>query len=118
MLDAEAPARRPSTRGGQVNGRLDMQVHRPRGGVTLVQVIGDVSAGSVPALARLLADAVLPPGAPRIVLDLAGVTSWSPEGVAVLLTVEEQVRAGGGSVELLAPSPDLVIGLHEAATRA
>jgi anti-anti-sigma factor len=99
-----------------------MQVHRPRNGVTLVQVIGDVSAGSVPALARLLADAVRAPGPAvdplRIVLDLAGVTSWSPEGVAVLLTVDEQVRAGGGSLELLVPSPAVVLGLHEAATRA
>jgi anti-anti-sigma factor len=95
-----------------------MQVHRPRNGVTLVQVIGDVSAGSVPALARLLADAVRVQGRTRILLDLAGVTSWSPEGLAVLLTVDEQVRAGGGSVELLAPPPDVVLGLHEAATRA
>jgi anti-anti-sigma factor len=100
-----------------VDERLDLQVHRPRTGVTLVQVIGAVSAGSVPALARLLADAVRSAARSRILLDLAGVTSWSPEGVAVLLTVDEQVRAGGGSVELLVPSPAVVLGLHEAATR-
>jgi anti-anti-sigma factor len=99
-----------------VDDRIGLQVHRPRHGVTLVQVIGDVSAGSVPALARLLADAVGSPAPPRLVLDLAGVTSWSPEGVAVLLTVDAQVRAGGGSVELLTPSAAVVIGLHEAAT--
>ena len=99
-----------------MDDRIDLQVHRPRTGVTLVQVIGDVSAGSVPALARLLADAVGAAVPSRIVLDLAGVTSWSPEGVAALLRVDEQVRAGGGSVELLAPSPAVVIGLHEAAT--
>jgi anti-anti-sigma factor len=94
---------------------LGLQVHRPRNGVTLVQMSGDVDAGTITDFTRLLTEAVAELDPPRIVLDLACVTALGPDGVDVLLEVEQQVRACGGTVELLAPSPAVVMLLHDAA---
>lgn len=96
---------------------LDIAVHRARGGVTMVQVRGDAHTGALDDLARGLDDALRgSPATPRIVLDLAGITSLCPEAVDVLVRAEEEVAAAEGVIELLAPSPSVLLLLHDTAS--
>jgi anti-anti-sigma factor len=93
----------------------DLRVHRSRSGVTLLQMSGMVDATTLPEFARLLDDALADQHPPRIVLDLAAVTSLGPGGVDALVAVEQRVREAGGTVEVLAPSAEVVLLLHDAA---
>jgi hypothetical protein len=54
--------------------------------------------------------------ASRVVLDLAGLRSLAPEAIDVLATTQRQVRVRGGTLELLTPTPEVVLLLHDAAT--
>ena len=90
-----------------------LRVHRPRSGVTLLQMSGVVDAGSLPELTRLIDAALTDEAPPRIVLDLAAVTALGPGGVDVLVALEDRARAAGGTVELLEPSPWVVLMLHD-----
>jgi anti-anti-sigma factor len=94
---------------------VSVETRHPHSGLTLVRVRGRV--GDAADLARWLADAVTPAAdgaAPQVVLDLAGATSLSAAGLGVILRAQASLEAGGGGLELLDPSPAVVLLLHDA----
>ena len=97
--------------------RLDVVVHRPTGGVTLVQVTGAVEAGSVDEFALALRSAAATTGPGRLVLDLTAVRSLAPEALDELVRTDHDVAAAGGTIELHDPSGSVVLLLHDAAGR-
>jgi anti-anti-sigma factor len=98
--------------------RLEVERHHPRSGVLLLQVRGELVARTAAVLERHLADvpALIDRGR-RVLLDLAGITSITAAGLDALLRLQDAVTAAGGSVELLAAPPAVVLMLHEAAGR-
>jgi anti-anti-sigma factor len=103
--------------GESPDGGLGIEIHHPRHGVTLVVLRGAIDAAAVPVLEERLTTAARtdPAERRRVVLDLAGVTALTEEGVEVLLATQEQVTSEGRTVELLMPSPSVIMMLHEAA---
>ncbi|MHA6794400.1 STAS domain-containing protein [Pseudonocardia bannensis] len=77
-----------------------------------VVVAGDVVAHE---LERRLPDALPGDPAPRVAVDLSGVMSPSPAGLDVLPQVRDRLTARGGRLDLVSPSPAVVLLLHDAA---
>jgi Anti-anti-sigma regulatory factor (antagonist of anti-sigma factor) len=94
--------------------RLDVDVHRPRLGVTLVVVRGEVDGDTAPEFGRRL-QAAVDGRAERVVLDLSGLTRLAPEGLEALLDVQNLLSARNAVPELLDPSPSVVLLLHDVA---
>jgi anti-anti-sigma factor len=98
-----------------VDGSVSVQRHRPHQDLVLVQVRGDVGDAAAADLGRRLT-AVLARGTDaQVVLDLAGVTALSRAGLDAVLRAQKSLEAGGGSLELLEPSPPVLLLLHDAA---
>lgn len=98
-----------------VDGSVSVQRHRPHQDLVLVQVRGDVGDAAGADLARQLTAVATPGTDAQVVLDLAGVTALSRAGLDVILRAQESLEAGGGSLELLEPSPPVLLLLHDAA---
>lgn len=79
-----------------------------------VVVTGAIDADAVPDLERRLLAAVPAGPAPRLVVDLAGVTSLSAAGLDVLLAVQQRLESLGGRLELLDTPAAVVLLLHDA----
>lgn len=97
---------------GPPGARVRADVHPSRHGVTLVRVHGDLDAAAAPELDRMLAAAGGPGSSPQVVLDLEDVGSTAVEIVDVLVRAEARLTATGGGLQLLAPSPAVVLMLH------
>lgn len=82
-------------------------------GLSLVAVRGEVDDVAAADLAARLQQAASGPR-PQVVVDLAGVTALSPAGLSALLHAQEVLERRGGTLELLDPSPSVVLLLHEA----
>ena len=98
------------------SGRRDASVTstiRRESGLALVQVRGIVDEAAAGDLGDRLRAAAHGPR-PRVVVDLAGVTSLSPAGLDVLLHAQESLDRAGGVLELLEPSPAVVLLLQSA----
>jgi len=107
--------RRPgSGTDGAPGPRFQADVRRSRHGVTFVRVQGDLDAAAAPELDRMLTVACGENGSPHVVLDLEHVHSAAAEVVDVLLHAEARLSAAGGGLQLLAPSPAVVLMMHGA----
>lgn len=106
------PTHPPPTPGG----RLEVEAHRPRSGVIVLLVRGDLVAETAATLERRLSETVASqPHGPRVAVDLSGVTTITAPGLDVLLEAQEWLGAVGGRLELLAPSSPVILLLHDAA---
>jgi anti-anti-sigma factor len=90
--------------------RFEAEVHHPRTDMALVRIQGDLDAASAPELDQVLATA----GRRRVLVDLERVRTAAAEAVEVLVRAEQRLRSAGGGLELLAPSPRVVLMVHEA----
>lgn len=75
----------------------------PAAGSTVVSLCGDLGVAAAPALRERLTSA-LRPGTRLLVLDLSGVRSCDPAGLAVLIGMQRRARSHGIVVCLVAPS--------------
>jgi anti-anti-sigma factor len=80
----------------------------------VLAVAGDVSPAAARRLEARLLDAVPDGPAPRLIVDLAGLTSLSAAGLDVLLAVQRRVDALGGRMALRSPSAAVILLLHDA----
>lgn len=78
-----------------------MCVDRPRPGLTLVVVTGEVDLASVAAVERTLLDAVTAAAGQRVVVDLNGVRFLGMCGLGILLAAEELSRSGNGALQVV-----------------
>jgi anti-anti-sigma factor len=93
---------------------LGIEIDRSRNGSAVVTLRGRLDARTAALLEDRLRGALVP-GRPRIVvLDLNAVTALTEAGLDVLLELHARVTAAGGRVELLDPSPAVVLLLHAA----
>jgi anti-anti-sigma factor len=83
----------------------------PPASTTVLRLDGDLSLAAASALRLRLAN-VLRSAAKRLVLDLSGVQSCDPAGLAVLISTQRQAAERGIVVLLAAPSPRVVELLH------
>jgi anti-anti-sigma factor len=113
QVDDTTTAMRPAAMSGD---RLVVETHRPRSGVVVLLVSGDLVAETAATLERLLSE-TLASGSRgrRVAVDLSGVTTITAPGLDVLLEAQERLDAEGGRLELLAPSSPVILLLHEAA---
>ena len=96
---------------------LEVEVHRLPSGALLVVVRGGIDGVSAPILTKRISGAMSGqgrPDAPRLLLDLSGVTFLDHAGLDALLQLQDSWGNAAGTVELLAPSPSVVRLLHEA----
>ncbi|MEO6086352.1 MAG: STAS domain-containing protein [Umezawaea sp.] len=83
-------------------------------GASVVEISGDVDAGTAPGLRRQLLR--LPPH--NVALDLSGVTFLGAAGLTVLLRARYRIHLGGGTLCLVAVPPAVrrlitMTGLHD-----
>lgn len=71
----------------------------------VVSVTGDIDVTTGQAFRDVLMDEATKPSRRRVVVDLAGVGFMASAGLHVLLTVNERVRAAGGSLIVACPQP-------------
>jgi anti-anti-sigma factor len=95
--------------------RFELEAHSPRTGVLVLQVRGELVAQTADAFRRRLAEALPSGTGRRVALDLSDVTAITPAGLDVLLDAQHRLAAAGGRLELLAPSPPVILLLHDAA---
>jgi ABC-type transporter Mla MlaB component len=95
--------------------RVEVEVHRSRTGL-LLQIRGDLVSETAAELRRQLAGA-LPAdlSGRRVAVDLSRVSAVTAPGLDVVLDVQSRLVAAGGRLELLAPSPAVILLLHDAA---
>jgi anti-sigma B factor antagonist len=82
---------------------LDTTISRPRPGVTLVEVDGEVDTLTAPRLEADVADA-LDGASGAVVVDLTGVTFLASSGLAVLIHGARRATASGGRLHVVAAS--------------
>jgi anti-anti-sigma factor len=113
QVDEPTTSLRPAATSGV---RLDVEAHRPRSGVVVLLVSGDLVAETAATLQRRLSE-TLARGSRgrRVAVDLSGVTTITAAGLDVLLDAQERLDAEGGRLELLAPSSPVILLLHDAA---
>lgn len=113
---ARRPRTAPASTAGALSDPLNVRVHRLPGDVVVVEVHGAVDTGTAAAWERQLGSAALsgPAEAPRLLLDLSGVTYLDHDGLDAVLRLQERWSTAAGTVELVAPSPAVVRLLHEA----
>jgi anti-sigma B factor antagonist len=75
---------------------------REQGGVSVVELSGDVDVGGAPELRNLLTG-LLEPGS-RVVIDLSGVAFIDSSGVGLLVTAHRKAAEVGGELALAAPA--------------
>lgn len=89
---------------GESGTGLDVRVV-PGPGHVVVSVTGDIDMTTGQAFRDVLMDEATKPSRRRVVVDLAGIGFMASAGLHVLLTVNERVRAAGGSLIVACPQP-------------
>jgi anti-anti-sigma factor len=69
---------------------------------------GEIDIATAPAIRRLLM-AAISGGDIHLAVDMSGVTFIGAAGIGVLVAAANQAREGGGSLSLLAPSPQMLL---------
>jgi anti-sigma B factor antagonist len=67
---------------------------------------GEIDIATAPAIRRLLM-AAISGGDIRLAVDMSGVAFIGAAGIGVLIAAANQAREAGGSLSLLAPSPQV-----------
>ena len=67
---------------------------------------GEIDIATAPAIRRFLM-AAISGGDVHLTVDMSGVTFLGAAGIGVLVAAANQARQGGGSLSLLAPSPQV-----------
>lgn len=101
--------------GTTINPSLDIST-RTVGGITIVDLAGELGIASVPALREQLRS-LLRPGSSRLFVDLSKVSLCDASGLAVLIGIGNRARLLGGFLRLTAVSPQAdrvlnITGLH------
>jgi anti-anti-sigma factor len=71
-----------------------------------VALDGEIDIATVPAIRRFLT-AAISGGDIHLAVDMSGVTFIGAAGIGVLVAAANRAREAGGSLSLLAPSPQL-----------
>ena len=69
---------------------------------------GDIDIATAPAVRRFLM-AAISGGDVHLAVDMSGVTFIGAAGIGVLVAAAKRARHGGGSLSLLAPSPQVLL---------
>lgn len=69
---------------------------------------GEIDIATAPAIRRLLM-AAIGGGDFHLAVDMSGVTFIGAAGIGVLVAAANRAREGGGSLSLLAPSPQVLL---------
>jgi anti-anti-sigma factor len=69
---------------------------------------GEIDIATAPAIRRFLM-AAISGGNVHLVVDVSGVTFIGAAGIGVLVAAAKRARHGGGSLSLLAPSPQVLL---------
>jgi len=69
---------------------------------------GEIDIATAPAIRRFLM-AAISGGNVHLVVDMSGVTFIGAAGIGVLVAAAKRARQGGGSLSLLAPSPQVLL---------
>ena len=67
---------------------------------------GEIDIATAPAIRRVLM-AAISGGNARLAVDMSGVTFIGATGIGVLVDAADRAREAGGSLSLLAPSPQV-----------
>jgi anti-sigma B factor antagonist len=73
---------------------------------TAVVLDGEIDIATAPAIRRLLM-AAISGGDAHLTIDMSGVTFLGAAGIGVLVAAANRAREAGGSLSLLAPSPQV-----------
>src|SRR2546429_6872704 len=69
---------------------------------------GEIDIATAPAIRRFLIAAITG-GDVHLAVDMSGVTFIGAAGIGVLVAAANRAREGGGSLSLLAPSPQVLL---------
>jgi anti-sigma B factor antagonist len=69
---------------------------------------GEIDIATAPAIRRFLMAAITG-GDVHLAVDMSGVTFIGAAGIGVLVAAANRAREGGGSLSLLAPSPQVLL---------
>ena len=73
---------------------------------TVVVLDGEIDIATAPAIRRLLM-AAISGGDVHLAVDMSGVAFIGADGIGVLVAAANRAREAGGSLSLLAPSPQV-----------
>ncbi|SNR55514.1 STAS domain-containing protein [Actinomadura mexicana] len=102
MID-DTGGRPPSTPEERLSVHCQAQ---PGDGVLVAGVAGEIDSATAGLLREWVISAAVPVSAPRLVLDLDGVTFCDAAGLGALVAIRNAVRARGGDLVLARP-PDM-----------
>jgi anti-sigma B factor antagonist len=85
------------------SGQLRVSIGRSES-IPVLKVVGEVDMSSV-SLLRERYEQVASESVPRLLVDLSGVTFLDSSGLAVLISMDEELHARGAQLTLLAPTP-------------
>jgi anti-sigma B factor antagonist len=90
---------------------LDVQTRQTEGGVTVVAPTGRLDVAGAPALKDALGE--LPKnGAPKVVIDMEGVSFVDSTGLGSVIAALKQIRASQGELRLAAPNQQVRVVLE------
>lgn len=97
-------------------GPLPFQLARQvRGGCTILSVTGQLDVSSAGQFGSAVLQLAAAKPAPRLIVDLSGLTWWDSVGLAALITAQEQIQAHPGArMVLVGPPGRLLQRLREA----
>lgn len=70
----------------------------------IVRVTGELDAGTVPVLDRVVDAVLVQPGIDRVELDSTGLRFMDLRGLSAVLAIDRRLRSHGGRLEVLYPS--------------
>ncbi len=90
---------------------LEVQTRQTDGGVTVVAPSGRLDVAGAPALKAVIGDAVKT-GAPRLVIDMEGVSFVDSTGLGSVIAALKLVRSSKGDLRLAAPNQQVRVVLE------
>jgi anti-sigma B factor antagonist len=90
---------------------LEVQTRQTDAGVTVVAPSGRLDVAGAPALKAVIGDAVKT-GAPRLVIDMEGVSFVDSTGLGSVIAALKLVRSSKGDLRLAAPNQQVRVVLE------
>jgi len=91
---------------------LEVETRQADNGATIVAPTGRLDVAGAPALKDAIGDVVTKDGAPRVVIDMAGVSFVDSTGLGSVISALKQIRGSQGELRLAAPNQQVRVVLE------